>query len=545
MATYFDRRPSSGPRNGFDQDSTNPASPQTPIRPISSAISSPSVSFRAEEEPLIFEFGARHFSAGFAGEATPKCTLKFGPDESRRTGDHRAWIPADEQRPVKRQRRDTWGNDHELWRLDQRDVDLDLVSYKIERAVREAYIKHLLIDYKSAKKLILILPPVIPHQLLTKILLSLFQNPPSPPVITLVSPAMCSTNAAGCRSGLVIDIGWRETVITAVYEFREVKHWRTVRGMRMLTLAMAEMLERVHRTGDKPQEWGSGEITFFDKSFDDTENIVARAAWCQSKANPDPLDTNPEQDDTSSTNFLPGQSSSLPFSSFAEPVEIAFFPQDAARTLDDHERSLHQVVYEALLSLPPDVRATCMSRLIVIGGGSNIPGLKRRLLEELNALLNDRGWDRVYGKIRDRRRDQSKKAQSEVADQQGHGTNGEEAGNIVHDGSSQKQAPADLMTREPDLFYETYGRNQEMGLKPIIAGRVRGIESLGAWAGASLMAGLGVKGIVEVEKEIFLQHGLAGARRDGLEASVAASKGLGISAPKGSERQSWTLGLWA
>ena len=49
------------------------------------------------------------------------------------------------------------------------------------------------------------------------------------------------------------------------------------------------------------------------------------------------------------------------------------------------------------------------------------------------------------------------------------------------------------------------GRNRTEGEAK---NEVRGVETLGAWAGASLVASLRIKGVHEVEREEWLKHGL-------------------------------------
>src|ERR1035437_1228994 len=80
----------------------------------------------------------------------------------------------------------------------------------------------------------------------------------------------------------------------------------------------------------------------------------------------------------------PPESLLLPFSKLAEPCESALFaagvlPED----LDDEELPLHLLVYRSLLQLPVDVRSICMSRIVFTGGGSVIPGLRKRILDEV------------------------------------------------------------------------------------------------------------------------------------------------------------------
>ena len=40
----------------------------------------------------------------------------------------------------------------------------------------------------------------------------------------------------------------------------------------------------------------------------------------------------------------------------------------------------------------------CMSRIIFVGGGASLPGLKQRVLDELTTLIEESAWDPVRGK---------------------------------------------------------------------------------------------------------------------------------------------------
>lgn len=121
-------------------DPSSSANPRTPIRSIPSMPSqfnSPS-SLRAEDEVLVIELGARRLRAGFAGDAVPKALVSFGPSQTRRVGDLRAWEAGfvdDWARGTK------WAEEHELWRNDVRGLDLGLVGDRMERGLREAFNK--------------------------------------------------------------------------------------------------------------------------------------------------------------------------------------------------------------------------------------------------------------------------------------------------------------------------------------------------------------------------------------------------------------------
>ena len=571
-AGYFDRKPSSSVRPGLSHLQPNPPSPHTPQqqRRVSSALSSPSVSYRSEEEAVIFEFGTRHVSAGFIGESYPRCKLGFGPEESRRVGDYRRWLPGYDEGQRKKQRVKSWGEDHELWQMDLRGMDIGIVEDKIERAVREAFTKYLLLDSKS-RHLLVILPSVMPHQLLSTVLATFFSNFQTPS-ITLLSPPILSTVAAGCRSSLIVDIGWRETTLTAVYEYREVYQARTTRAMRMVTLEMARLLESydTQKKGDKPGIAGdkseSQRSDVLDINLDQAEQVTTRMAWCQGRQGssdalldtqdisgqlgqvsiaedkPSDQSRNANTDDPSisiPSPSSPRQCISIPFSQFAQPVETSLLAASKQRyDLDDHEQPLHILIYKTLLSLPPDGRAVCMSRIIFTGGGSNIPGLKPRLLDELSAIVKERGWDPVGGKAADERRRRLKEISS----------NRQLPRNIHEEAPKDptNTIPAALAPQVPDPIEDKLRREQNKGSKDTISGIIRGVETLGAWAGGSLLANLRIKGVVKIEKDSFLQYGLAGARRDA-EASTVQQKGLGTGVGRGGmgERGGWTLGAWA
>lgn len=127
-------------RPSVSQSPGVPGSPHTPIRTISSTYGSPS-SLRAEEDCVIIELGSRYIRAGFAGDSVPKAIIEFGPEQQRRAGDHRRWQTGHDADWRNRAQGNGYGEAYELWKLDLRAADLDLMGDKIERAVREAYTK--------------------------------------------------------------------------------------------------------------------------------------------------------------------------------------------------------------------------------------------------------------------------------------------------------------------------------------------------------------------------------------------------------------------
>ena len=487
-------------------------------------------------------------------------------------------MPGYGERQRKRQNVSSWGDDHELWSMDVRGLDMGLVGDKIERAVREAITKHLLIDMRG-KRLVVVLPSLMPHPLLTTVLGTLFTMFQSPGV-TLLSPPVLSTVVAGLRSGLVVDIGWRETIVTGIYEYREVLEKRTTRAMRDVSLEMARLLERqdteqmkgVEEPADAVGEVADNGVVSVD--VEQAAEVTTRMAWCRRRWKSAPVSPTPQvlpaqpgnvsisedepKDPTSSSDHeennrisIPSPSSprlsiQLPFSAFASPVETALLGNSLPRhEFDDHEQPLHKLIYKSLLSLPPDVRAVCMSRIIFTGGGSKIPGLKARLLDELAALVEVRGWDPVEGKAADERRRRLKEVSGNRQAMKAKEAETEDT-NASTERKPLEASASILASQAPqiqDPIEEKTHRERAKGTKPTLSGVIRGVESLGAWAGASLLVSLRIKGVVEIERDAFLQHGLAGARKEA-EGIAAATQKI-VSRPSIGWQSGWTLGPWA
>ena len=448
-----------------------------------------------------------------------------------------------------------WGEEYELWRMDMRGFDLGIVEDKIERAVREAYTKHLLLDPKS-RRLVVVVPSVMPHPLLNTLLGTLFGNF-SMSSMTLLSTPLLSTVAAGCRSGLVVDIGWREATVTGIYEYREISHLRTTRAMRMVTLEMAKLLQLNDKRRELQAQHGqkvNKEAATLYVNLEQAEEVTIRMAWC--KPTSSRIDTSnhessiqepsritiaedPPSDPPSDPPISlpspssPRQSIQIPFSHLAQPVESALLTNSP--NPDDHEQPLHNLIHKSLLSLPPDVRAICMSRIIFTGGGANIPGLKQRLLDELTHLVRERGWDPVHGKAADTRREKLKEISSNCRTP----TNTSPGTTPTADSA---RMPAHLASQDPDEIGDKLRQDQQQEAKPVVSGVIRGVETLGAWAGVSLLANLRIKGVVDIDRDSFLQHGLAGARREA-EVNVATQRNLPRA--RTGERGGWTLGTWA
>ncbi|KAI7319332.1 hypothetical protein KC315_g9774, partial [Hortaea werneckii] len=375
-----------------------PGSPRTPLfsRSISSQFGSPS-SFRTEnDEVVVYELGARHLSAGYAGEGRPRCVYNFTPGKGGRPGDWRQFDPAfvknkrdrEKARKESKDEGEKWGRDHELYRTDLRSgVNMELVEDKLSRAVREIHTEHLQLDTKP-RKACLAVPSLLPTPLLELVLRVLFEHWQQPPSIMVLTTPILATVGAGLRCALVIDVGWEETTVTGIGEYREVAQRRSVRAGRGVVQEMRKVLEEsTDRSEGERKE--STRVTFAE-----AEEVLQRMGWCRPQSDA-------SKDFTVKKRIpLPSGTLDVPFSRLSDPAENTLFATSTSTDqLDVHELPVPLLAYKALLALPLDLRSLCISRIVLTGGLSHLPGLKSRLLNELQQLITARGWDAVnsYG----------------------------------------------------------------------------------------------------------------------------------------------------
>ncbi len=408
-----------------------------------------------------------------------------------------------------------------------------------------------------------ILPSALPIPILSAVLDSVFTRF-QPPTISLLSSPLALAVGAGVRSALVVDLGWNETVVSSIYEYREVASMRSIRGGRTLVEQTHNLLAK--HLPETQQQQGSGENQEHVLSFEECSDVATRLVWCKprgvsesSRPTSDVLETVQEQDEGEPEDqpslagaglvsipirsWLSPTSLELPFNALAEPCEDAFFDsQYSATSFDDHEIPLHLLVHRSLLQLPVDVRALCMSRIIFTGGCSSVLGLRKRIFDEVSHIVETRGWDPVQGKGVDQLRTNPKLKQRGThpavngpaggASQYGGG--GEQDG-VWHDAAN--------TVPEADLIEEKLkrGANQQ----PRVQGEMRAIESLGAWSGASLVTHLKTPAIATVDREAWLLHGVAGAGKASDVDHKTQRQSLG---PGGLMRSAagsaWTLGVW-
>jgi actin-related protein len=533
-------------------------SPRTPLsRSVSGLYGSPGASFRIDDENLlIFELGSRCLRAGFAGESAPRCRISYSPEIWTRVGDYRRWEPAYKRWDPKGKSR--WADGYELWDLDLRDMDLGLVEDRVEKLVREAESKYLLLDNR-AKRIALTAPSGLPRPLLSIVLRRLFEGLQAA-FVTILPCSITACIGAGVRSGLVVDVGWFETTVSAVYEYREVRHVRSVRAGKMLNQELGKMLRRELKKQDAAGNDGI--------SFEEVEEVLCRMAWCRSRQAS--TSSRAEQRTVALPINAQGATVSqvtLPSTALAEHVESALIASDAQpRQNDDHDLPLPQLLYNALLHLPVDIRNLCISHIIFVGGISNVPGLKQRILEELQHLIDTRSWDLIHeyapriGFTRPTMRTTplaETKGNARPPSEPAAGKGTELTTVSPPEEPTEPAIPAHARPHDTNSIDAKLALlSLKDAIPSVLKGEIRAINSLGAWAGASMVTNLRIKGVIEVDRDKFMSHGLVGGAIPGsVKPGATMVQDTGYGRPRQSlgansklgEKSStgWNLGVWA
>lgn len=408
-----------------------------------------------------------------------------------------------------------------------------------------------------------VLDSSVPLPLLSTVLDTAFDRFQTP-MVSLLSSATMTAVAAGVRSALVVNIGWAETVVTSVYEYREVKSTRTVRAGRYLQDELYSKLLRRLVSGASDEDSPERVI-----SFEESEDIMCRLMWCRASAfrssqrDSAQLETVEEQDETEAeashgqssgvtqvplTSSKPPKTVEVPFEKVADVCDDTFFdPSAPAASFDDHELPVHTLVYQHLLQLPIDVRAICMSRIIFTGGCSNILGLKERIVDEVTSTVERRGWEPVSGKGVDQLHRNSKlqrrSAGQSPADAASPSSETEDTQSETSTRAASRAANTEL---DHDPIETKILRHREQ--PQLIQGHIRALHSLGPWAGASLMCQLRIPAMATIDRELWLQQGINGASRPNevdLKAQQRQSMGAGgLIRGSGGHHTNWTLGTW-
>ena len=186
-----------------------------------------------QKRPIVLDIGSNNWRCGFAGEGTPRCVIRT-PLSIR----------------------------HQLGRYVQ-DVDVSLKSLNaiqseetLSQLIRYIFYEQLLVKPKE-HRIIICEHHDVPHLFRASFVKVLFKYFGSPSIF-LNSCSSFALHAAGCRSGLVIDVGYRETRVVPFAHGVPLYHASTTASVGAVSLhtyirrlVAAEWLAETSTTGNR------------------------------------------------------------------------------------------------------------------------------------------------------------------------------------------------------------------------------------------------------------------------------------------------------
>ncbi|KAK9455146.1 hypothetical protein V1511DRAFT_335280 [Dipodascopsis uninucleata] len=248
-----------------------------------------------------------------------------------------------------------------LYPLDLRDFDISAFQDRLQIALHTIYYKVLLIDGKS-RKVVVLENPMMPIKIKKAVAFVIF-NYFQAISVTLLPSAVCALVSAGVRSGLVVDIGWHETTVIPVIEYRPMFPilGTTIRAGRQLCDIVADAIKDA--SGVEP-------------SLGEIEKVIASELYCL-------VDENPVQSSSLFPVTSGGDMYYVPSALKWEVVDKCFLRQ-AADSYDDLEcKTVPSLIVDCLQRLSVDSRAQVASKIIFTGNLCKIPGLRFRILKEI------------------------------------------------------------------------------------------------------------------------------------------------------------------
>ncbi|KAK9468394.1 actin-domain-containing protein [Lipomyces arxii] len=327
------------------RSSSSPAPSSPSALGSSPLLLSPATRQQHTDPPVILDIGARGIRAGIAGMDQPVCEIAI--------------------EPYSRDRVQTY----ELWDIDLRKTRLEDVHDMLQVVLRDVYYKYLLLDGRSRKVIVLENPmmPIVLKKAIAFVLFNYFQAISA----TFILSPLCSMVSAGARNAIVVDIGWHEITVTPIYDYKPLLPCvqSSNRAGKMLHALVSKRLE-----------------TFTDTvpTFSETEEFIARAMYClETDVDPEPSTAQHAFAVTLSGNTFYVPSAETRYN----PVVECFMKREPDEMDDTDSFAIPDLIVACLVKLGIDTRAAVLSRIIFVGGCSNVPGLKTRILQQVRAEL--------------------------------------------------------------------------------------------------------------------------------------------------------------
>ncbi|KAJ1946507.1 hypothetical protein FBU59_002011 [Linderina macrospora] len=341
----------------------------------------------AAEEKIVLDIGSFSLRAGFSGDSAPLHTAElFGKYE-----------------PVKPTHR-LAGSNHGIY--DFPIVDQDLLDALVLEQVKEVYRSHLLLDSKS-RKVVVAEGALMPMQLkraLARVLLGNLRVPQ----ITFYPSAVVALMSCGITSGLVVDCGHKQTTVVPVYDGRPLVPYMTSTPLagEALFESLKSLIKKYGQFVPFDDSVRSAKVTDDILSDEVCRHIQTKVLYVSPLSIPGALSKQPielsvnevdpqlvewfEQSVTGSPTIT------LTITTKTHGRGTLKFPgwvrERAAEVLlagdstEDH-KGIVQSIVTCISNLPVDVRRPLASKILMVGGVSDVPHFRIRLLHDLVAKM--------------------------------------------------------------------------------------------------------------------------------------------------------------
>lgn len=313
----------------------------------------------ADKQAVIIDIGTAFTKIGLAGEQVPRHIVRTELNKIVRS--------KMESVPI-------------LNRTGSESEEKDSLYSLFKDFFHEVYFKHLLVNPKERRVVVCdsMLKPIETRNLIAKILFKHFEV-----VSVLFMPShLLALFTCGLSSGLVIDVGFAETVVVPIYEQGTI-----LNGLEYIDLAASALHEQIH---NHIMESGMVLIENQEKPARDhvknidfrvLEDIKVRCCFvgrrnCDLKALPVKY---PLED---------GITLNVDGELRAHAADILFQG-------DDEGQSIATLILDSILKCPIDCRKVLAENIVLVGGGVMMPGFESRLMAELKHLLQTERYNRT------------------------------------------------------------------------------------------------------------------------------------------------------
>ena len=307
--------------------------------------------FTSEKPPIVIEFGSRYTKAGFGGEPGPRVIVAT-PEQLR--------SPSAQVETV---------SSFMLW----------LYNVHLQISPRE---RRIAIVEKSTE----------PEHFRERVAEAALKYIAAPGLIFITRPVAAVTGCGiASNTGLVINLGWSEfTVATVVHGVPLIWNEKTTEQ------SIEQMSMYLRKTVLATNESINEEL--FPLKY--AEDVLARLAYCvgiedewnqKQREKVEELET----DGVNVVNVKRGQVMDT-----VDLMWIKYAENNRLSTLGKSKKVSIQLnsfdsVLDALLEAPIDSRRALAGNIILCGGGASMPGLNRRLLQEINHQLAEERYEKL------------------------------------------------------------------------------------------------------------------------------------------------------